>query len=123
MRKSLKAALLSALVFPGSGHLFLRCYARALVLFAITAAALADFIYRAWLIAEAIQAQLTHEIENGGMIDLPTLVAHATAALDRIDNQPFTLATMVMLICWLIGIVDSYRVGEQRERAAAVPPP
>lgn len=113
MNKSAKSALLSALVFPGIGHLYLRSYARGGVLVAIAVAALADFIHRAWQEAELVREQLTAEINASGVVDLGDLIAHATTAADRIDNKPFTLAGGVLIACWLIGIFDSYRIGKK----------
>ncbi len=115
MRKSTKSALLSALVFHGSGHLYLRSYTRGLLLIVISAAALTDFIRRAWQAVELIRSQLIDEINSSGVIDLEVLITHATKAVDQIDHQPFTIATLILLACWLIGIIDSHRLGEKLE--------
>jgi hypothetical protein len=115
MRKSTAAVLLSAFAFPGAGHLYLRSYARGIGLIAISAAALIGFINHAWQEAEKISAQLNAEINAGGVIDLTSLIAQVAAAVDRIDRQPFTIATLILLICWVIGILDSYRIGKKFE--------
>ena len=120
MNKSMKSAVISAVVFPGAGHLFLRCYTRGIILIAISALALIEFIRRAWHEAELISAQISKEIDATGVVDLQSLITHATAAVDRVDNGPFTIATVVFLACWLIAIVDSYRIGKQLEE---FPPP
>jgi hypothetical protein len=121
MSKSMKAALLSALIFPGTGHLYLRSYARGIILLAICTIALIDFMRRALQQAELIRAQLTTEINAGGAVDIENLVAHATTAVDQIDHQPFTLATIVLFACWLFGIWDSYRIGQQLEKTSPAP--
>lgn len=121
MNKSTKSAWLSALVFPGIGHLYLRSYARGTILLAICAVALTDFIRRAWQEAELIRAQINTEINTTGVIDLESLIAHATATVDRVDNKPFTLAGIVLIGCWLFGIFDSYRIGKKAE--ATLPSP
>ena len=121
MNKSTKAALLSALVFPGIGHLYLRSYTRGIILLAICTVALTDFIRRAWHEAELIRTQINAEINATGIIDLESLIAHATAAADRIDHSPFTIATIVIVACWLIGIFDSYRIGKQFEETPTSP--
>jgi hypothetical protein len=120
MQKSATSALLSAFVFPGIGHLYLRSYARGLILLAICTAALIDFIQRAWREAELISAQVNAEISETGAIDLESLVAHATAAVDHIDNKPFTVSGCVLIACWLFSIFDSYRIGKN---VPSPPPP
>lgn len=121
MRKSTLAPLLSAFVFPGLGHLYLRSYARASILLVITAAALFDFTQRAWQAVAAIRAQLVAEINATGVIDLETLIAHAMAIVDHIDRQPFTIATWIMFASWLVGIVDSHRLGKKLEETPPLP--
>lgn len=121
MRKSITALLLSAFVFPGAGHLFLRSYARGIILLAISVVALVDFMRRAWHEAEIIREQLIDEINNSGAIDFELLVRHAMNAVDHIDRQPFTIATLILLACWLVGILDSYRLGKKMEEASTTP--
>lgn len=121
MRKSITAVLLSALVFPGAGHLYLRSYLRGCILAAIAAAALVDFIRRVWHEAELIRDQLIDRIDSGGIIDLESLITQTMANIHRIDSQPFTIATVVLLACWLVGIIDSHRIGKKIEEASATP--
>lgn len=118
MRKSISALLLSALVFPGAGHLYLRSYLRGCVLLSISAIVLIDFMRRAWHEAETIRERLLNEINSSGIIDLEYLIAQAMSAVDHIDRQPFTVAGYVLLACWLIGLVDSYRIGKKIEESA-----
>lgn len=118
MRKSITATLLSALVFPGAGHLYLRSYLRGCILLAIAAATLVDFIRRAWHEAELIREQFIDQINSGGIIDLDLLVAKTMNTVDHIDSQPFTIATLVLLACWLIGIIDSHRLGKKIEETS-----
>ncbi len=121
MNRTTKSILLSALVLPGAGHLYLRSYTRGIILLAICAAALTDFIRRAWHEAELIRARLIDEVNAGGMFDLDALIAHATAAANSIDKKPFTLAGIVLIACWLFGIFDSYRLSKRLEETATSP--
>ncbi|MFT3928947.1 MAG: hypothetical protein QM709_01515 [Spongiibacteraceae bacterium] len=119
MARSINAALLSALVFPGAGHLYLRSYMRGIVLAVISVVALADFIRRAWHEADIIRDQLLAEINAGGVIDLEYLITQATNAVNHIDRQPFALAGYVLLGCWIAGVVDSYRIGKKIEESSS----
>ena len=108
MSKATKAALLSALVFPGTGHFLLKRYITGVVLAATSFAALylliAKAVEKALLISEKIQS---------GEVQLD--VAAITELISRQTTGPeaqlLNIATAVFVIAWLIGIIDSYRVG------------
>jgi len=115
MKPSAKAALLSALVFPGAGHIFLKRYATGIVLIGI--AAIATY----WLIADAVHVAfaISDKIASG---DMPLDASAITSMVERQSQQVVTsstLATYALGLSWLIGIVDSYRVGLTHDRAAA----
>ena len=113
MSKSTKAVLLSALVFPGAGHFFLKKYITSAVL---VSAALGSLYY---LITKAVERalQITEKIQSGDI--RPDVVAIA----EMVSKQPtgteaqlLNIATAAFIICWLIGIIDSYRVGCVRDK-------
>ena len=102
----LKAVLLSALVFPGCGHLYLRQYQPAAVFTLLTLSCLLVLLNTAMDIA----GQLASQIESG------QLALNITAIQQAIEQQLYaaeSLATSVsswlLLVCWLVAIVDSYR--------------
>jgi len=104
----MKAALLSAFVFPGLGHFYLKQLARGALL---AGTALASLVL---IISSAVDTalQLSDEILRG---EIQPDVAAITEALSR---QPadtgalaLNIAYTVLIIAWLIGIVDSYRAG------------
>lgn len=112
MRKSIKASLLSALVFPGVGHFFLKKYIAALLLIATTSLSLfwllANLVERALKIAEQIQAgQVQLEVES--IRELILLQSSGSQA------QLFNIVSLVLVILWGIAIVDSYRIGRQQD--------
>ena len=108
MRKSIKAALLSGLVFPGVGHFSLNRYQRGLVFFAPTFFALIMLIRyslnKAYTIADQISV---------GAIPLDTavitnLISSPPEAAEMLRLQ---MATWIIILCWVISIVDSFRLG------------
>jgi len=113
MSKSNKAVLLSALVFPGAGHLFLKRYITGAVLVCASLSALylivADILERALSIVE--------KIERG---EVSPDVAAIAELLSRQpianESQLLDAALPVLVICWLIGIADSYRCGRALDR-------
>ncbi len=113
MSKSSKAALLSALVFPGAGHLLLKRYITGAVLVCAALAALyliaADILERALVIIE--------KIERGEISPDVAAIAESLSRLP-VGNEPQLLdaALPVLVICWVIGIADSYRCGRALDK-------
>jgi hypothetical protein len=113
MSKSGKAALLSALVFPGAGHLFLKKHLTGAILLCASLAALYLIAADIWEKALAI----VEKIERG---EVSPDVAAIAELLSRqpMGNESHLLnaALPVLIICWLIGIADSYRCGRALDK-------
>ena len=105
MNNSLKAALLSGLVLPGLGQLFLKHYKIGAVLVLIVLGSMFVIISKAldqaWTILEKIEAE-------GGTLDMVTISNAATQAVSGSDNSAYSFAFMLIVVCWVIGIVDAY---------------
>ena len=113
MRYSIKAALLSGLVFPGVGHLYLRRWQRGFLL-AAGAAVVSYF-----LVSVAVNSamDIAGKIEGG---DVPLNAEEISALVSQAsqtNEQSTDIATMILLALWAIGIVDSYREGRARDKA------
>jgi hypothetical protein len=112
MKKSSKAALLSGLIFPGIGHIFLREYFRGSVLIALSLASLSVVVTSAYQHALLVVDRIASgdvAIEAGAIAQA---VSNSTNATDNlIENAAFVL----MAACWLAGIIDSYRLGALQE--------
>jgi len=112
MKKSLKGALLSGLVFPGAGQLWLKLPIRG---FALIIAALASM---ALIVTKATQQALTilEKIEiEGGAIDLVAILNSAGNASTASDDFLIKAATMVMFLAWIIGVIDAYFMGRKKD--------
>jgi hypothetical protein len=112
VKKSTKAALLSALVFPGVGHLYLRKYKAGLLLAGVAFAA----IY--YLIAKAVGSafEISEKIQSGAVpLDAEAITKLVSQQSGGADAQMMNIATIALGICWVIGIVDSYRAGRVRK--------
>jgi len=113
MKRSSKAALLSGLIFPGIGHIVLKQYLRGSVLMLFTLVALSVIVTRIYQRALTIVDRV-----NSGDIPIDTgaiaeMVSNSTSGADSfIEN----IALIVMGACWLIGIIDSYRLGVAQEK-------
>jgi hypothetical protein len=112
MTRSTKAALLSGLVFPGIGHIVLKRYLRGSVLMASTLIALSVIVTSAVRQALAVVDKV-----NSGELTLDTgaiaeLVATSSSGA---EGSIINIAMLVIAVCWVIGIVDSYRIGKAQE--------
>lgn len=111
MKKAIKAALLSAFVFPGVGHLFLKRYISA-ALFATTA-----FTASYLLISKTLEnaLQIVDKIQRGevpaDIITITELVSQQTAANNLLSTD---IITSVLLLTWLAAIIDCYRIGRSQ---------
>ena len=115
MKRSIKAALLSALVFPGAGHLMLKKYPAAAALATATGAGAYALIAQAVDIALAI----SNKIQSGEIgldpIQITTAINQHTSVA---QSQTANIATWVIIIAWVIGIVDAYRLGHREQNPA-----
>lgn len=107
MNTSTKAALLSGLVFPGIGHVVVKHYLRAsvLVFFALVSLSVmtAGIYKRASTIVDGI---------NNGDIPLDAVaIAEMVSNPSGGTSSSLDIAAVVFGACWLIGIIDSWRVG------------
>ncbi|MBT9612928.1 MAG: hypothetical protein IV108_06655 [Burkholderiales bacterium] len=110
MSKSIKAALWSGLVFPGAGHLFLKFNGRGIGLIAVSAICLFIIVSNA---AEQAMAVLAKIEADGGMVDSSRVLALASQGSVSADTQSLSIAMMVLIVCWIVGVADAYRLGKR----------
>jgi hypothetical protein len=113
MKISSKAALLSGLIFPGIGHMVLKQYLRGSVLMLSALVAFSVIVARVFQRALTIVDRINSgdiPVETGAIAEL---VSNSTSdAGSFIENT----AVIVLGACWLIGIIDSYRLGVAQEK-------
>jgi TM2 domain-containing membrane protein YozV len=113
MKKSMKAALLSAFVFPGVGHIYLKRYISGVVLVGVS---LAGSYY---VISKAVERalQIVGKIQSSDVqLDVTAITELVSKQSTGTEAQLLNIATVVIIICWLIGIIDSYRAGWVQDR-------
>jgi len=114
MSQALKAALFSAFVFPGSGHFFLKKHVRGALLVGVT-------ILSFWaLLSTALEKaqEISRKIQSGEIpLDITRITDEVSKLVTGGDVQQANIATFVLLICWLVGTVDAYRVGRIQDKA------
>ena len=112
MNNSLKGAFLSGLVFPGLGQVVLKHYKRGLVIM------LTVLVSLSVIVIEAVQKAFTilEKIESGGgTIDMNTISNAVTQASTTSDSLIFSFALLLIIFCWIIGVVDAFRIGRKKD--------
>jgi TM2 domain-containing membrane protein YozV len=112
MKNSLKGALLSGLVFPGLGQIILKHYKRGIVLMLTVSASLIVIAIKAAQYTFSVLEKI--ELE-GGVIDLKTITDAAARASSTSDSLVFNLGFLLIVACWIFGIVDAYRIGKKMD--------
>lgn len=112
MNRATKALLLSALVFPGAGHLFLKRYLRGAGLLAVTLAGLAvivvESVHKALAIADKLQ-------RGEVPLDLAAITGLLAQSTSGSAGLVLDIATYLVTLCWLVGVFDSYRIGKRQD--------
>ncbi len=112
MRKSLKGALLSGLVFPGYGQFVMKYYIRGIALMFICLTGLV-------VIGMKVRQQIflvLEKIEYGdGAIDMSQILDAVDLVGTSSDDLIYRFASLLLLFCWIIGIIDAYRIGWRKD--------
>ena len=112
MNNSLKGALLSGVVFPGLGQVILKHYKRGIALMLIVLVSLLV------IVVKAVQQVFTvlEKIESEGVaINMSTISNAVTQATTTSDSFIFNFVLLLIIFCWIIGVVDAYRIGKRRD--------
>jgi TM2 domain-containing membrane protein YozV len=104
MKRSTKAMLLSALVFPGTGHFYLKRPITGLLLAGTAAVALYVIASVAWDTA----LDIVGKIESGTVAADPLVIQELVSLQLQTHQQTTSMATIVLTACWLLGIAGSY---------------
>lgn len=113
MRHTVKAVLFSALVFPGTGHFALKKYIRGAVLLVISLIS----IYYFFAVASDISREVYNNMQSSDMmLDKDKLTGLVTEKLSGGEHKYISYAGIALLMCWIIGIADSFRLGRLKDK-------
>jgi hypothetical protein len=113
MKLSLKAALLSGLAFPGTGHFILKQYLRGLIFFLPSLISLLYLLRYSVNKANALAAQIA---QGNIPLDAAVIGKAITASPAGTELAQLEIAAWILLVSWLLGIVDSFRQGQLADR-------
>lgn len=114
MRNAFKGALLSGLVFPGFGHIILKHHKRGIVLMLMVLACMTAIVVKGVQQSLVILEKIASE---GGVIDMKTVSNAASQVSTTSSSLIFNLGLLLIIICWIAGVVDAYRIGKKKDIA------
>ncbi len=106
MTRPLKVVLLSGLVFPGIGHLVLKYYLRGSVLIIATLIALSA------IVTVTVRHTLSVIDSDAILLDVGAMTELVSNSISSADNSIINYSFLVVVACWLVGIIDSYRLAK-----------
>src|SRR3972149_9543140 len=106
MNTAIKAALLSGLVFPGSGQIYLKRYWRGLIMMLLAGLSLVVIIVMA--AGAALEGIKAMQIE-GKAADLNAMAKMAArSSTDTASNY-----WIIFIVgCWIFSVIDAYKIGK-----------
>jgi TM2 domain-containing membrane protein YozV len=113
MKVSHKAALLSAFVFPGVGHFYLKKYWRGLVIMFLVLSGSGFIVWSATASAFNRLDSVMAKIQGGttNLKEISDIVGSKT-----LTTTPYYDAVFYVMICvWIFTIIDAYKIGKKRE--------
>lgn len=111
MRPATKAALLSGLVFPGTGQIHLKRLRRGIGIMVCVLAGIGAVVWVATVKALAILEQMERQ---SGHIDMET-ISNLAVTSSASAAPSYRLILGFVICCWLFSIVDAYRIGKKME--------
>ena len=109
MNKQLKAALMSALVYPGAGHFTLKKYVPCFAFAGV-------FSVPLYLVISEIMDKTNKIVEQITTGVIPLDIAAITAAVSNMTSGPeaqhLSFKINILIFVWFIAILDAYRVGK-----------
>lgn len=114
MSQSIKAALLSALIFPGIGHISSGHKKRGWSIIGLNTVLLYLIISEIIKKAHVIVAEMQ---KNGSAVDIES-ISNATSKLSGFSDNVFLNSLLILLIIlWGYAVFDAYRLGLKKDNA------
>ena len=117
MNHSLKAALWSALVLPGLGHVMLKRYIVGGLFALISLSALSVIVVKVFNISHTIVEQINQGSVQADMAGVIEIISQSSVLN---DTNTMNIAFIIYLIIWLLSILDAYRIGDSLDKSTTV---
>lgn len=110
MNNVIKGALLSGLVVPGLGQVFLKHYLRGGFFLLVVCGCLAVFSFKLIQLSFAIISGIQ---KSSNAVSLSSVIDIAVQAALAMGGTTLGLLFAVLLLCWIGGTIDAYSLGRK----------
>ncbi|MFQ5683771.1 MAG: hypothetical protein ACE5HC_10925 [Candidatus Binatia bacterium] len=112
MNNALKGAFWSGFIFPGLGQIVLKHHKRGAFIMLVVLVSISVVVVEA---ARSALAILEAIAASGGAINMNTILSAATQAVVTSRSFTLNLVLWTTILCWIIGVVDAYRIGRKKD--------
>ena len=117
MKKSFKAALLSAFLCPGAGHIYLKKYLFGCILILVAFSAL--FVITSKAVEKA--TEISEQVASGEIpYDMEVIRDLITKSQSPEEIKQINTMTLIFIFAWIVGIFDSYRLARSQESSGTL---
>ena len=110
MDKAKKAALYSALLFPGWGQFYLKRYKRGLIFFLPV---LMGTIALAWAVIRTGSAIIQAAPFRKGTVQAADILRVSADALKAVDLSYLLIMLLLIAALWILSIIDAYQLAKK----------
>jgi hypothetical protein len=111
METATKAALFSALLFPGWGQIYLKRYKRGI---AIILPVLAGMLSICWSAVQVAISILKAAPLKKGTVDMSAVIKLSMDSVKALDSIYFSIIFLFIVFLWMFSIVDAYQLGKKQ---------
>jgi hypothetical protein len=114
MKLALKSALLSGIVLPGLGQIYLKYYLRGLVFLIPTLTCLYILIAK---VVEALELIFQKILNNSnGIVDVNAIQSQVNEMFKGQNIIFYQILEYVLLICWVTSTIDAFSLGRKKDK-------
>ena len=113
MNSAIRAALYSAVLFPGCGQLYLKHYKKGFIFIIST---LSGMLSLGCVIIAAGLSIIKSAPFKKGSVQFADVISVTVKALQSINFNYFILMILLMMALWILSIADAYQTGKKQEK-------
>jgi TM2 domain-containing membrane protein YozV len=110
MNPATKAALFSALLFPGWGQIYLKKYKRGILIILPVAVGMLSIT---WAIVQVAITVLKAAPFKKGKVDFNAIVNLTISSVKALDFYYFLFIFLLIIFFWVFSIIDAYLLGKK----------
>ena len=107
----MKAALFSALLFPGWGQIYLKNYKRGIAIILPTSFCIISLCFA--IIRVAFNIIKASPLKQG-TADMQAVLKIAADSMKVLDSRYFVFMLLPIVVLWIISIIDAYFLGKKQ---------